>query len=70
MTEPTPLDRRLGAFAEALGHAVAESVWREIRGAESQKTDAPEWKSEAPKENNYDETNRNYKLNNAFATTP
>ena len=35
MTESTPIDPLRKAFAEALGRAVAESVWREITGAQN-----------------------------------
>ena len=48
------IDPRRRAFAVALGHAIAEAVWREIVEEESQNTDAPESNSEASleKENN------------------
>jgi hypothetical protein len=34
VTHSTPKDPRRRAFAEALGHAIAEAVWRDITGAE------------------------------------
>jgi hypothetical protein len=35
---PAPLDPRRKAFAEALGRFIAEVVWGEISGADSQNT--------------------------------
>jgi hypothetical protein len=36
-----PLDPRRRAFADALGHLLAELAWREVVGADSQNTN--EW---------------------------
>ena len=69
MTARPPLDPRRRAFAEALGHALTESVWREIVEAEPQKTDAPESNSEAPMEKK-NATHRTYGHPTELATGP
>ena len=38
MSPPAPLDPQQKAFADALGHLVAEIVWREVVGADPQNT--------------------------------
>jgi hypothetical protein len=36
VSPPAPLDPRRKAFADALGHLVAELVWREVVGAKEE----------------------------------
>jgi hypothetical protein len=66
--ESTPIDPRRRAFAEALGHAIADLVWCEIVEAEPQKIDAPESKSEASLEKEKNDTHRCYGHTNELAT--
>ena len=68
MISSAPVDPRWRAFAEALGHALAEAVWREITDAEPQKIDAPEWNSEASVEIKNNATHGSYGHPNEIAT--